>query len=377
MFKKTINITKEDQENWDYGSARSIMDAANDLPEKYKRILIKKLNGSTLKEIGDETGISKERVRQLVEKAIFELRTDRYTDEADRFFKEDRYGYLFETYDIGKRTWDRRIGLPEYIYNFLQIEYDHGSASLDEAENDAHLSEEIKRAIAAKKHEEEEKHRIHVNGETIPKTTKGIERYILKKYFKDEGTYSDYREKYTEFLREHGLEHDKKLAISPEDKRSKENALTSSEYVLWKQKKRLRYYDIPGTDFTELYEELDLRQYHNIEISSMKLMKEHPELMKKYDIRDEYELHNLLKKTCDREKCDRIVFERMPSILFGRFRREEAVTELFNKTQPITRKELTAKLSEMYGYAPIIIRVSWLGCINRYYEKGIYRLPGI
>jgi hypothetical protein len=51
-----------------------------------------------------------------------------------------------------------------------------------------------------------------------------------------------------------------------------------------------------GRDFTELLEELELDVYEDVEFSAKKLIDCHPELMRKYDIRDQYELHNLLRK---------------------------------------------------------------------------------
>ena len=42
--------------------------------------------------------------------------------------------------------------------------------------------------------------------------------------------------------------------------------------------------------------QLNFDQFENTEISTLKLFRDHPEVMQEYDIRDEYELHNLLRK---------------------------------------------------------------------------------
>ena len=74
---------------------------------------------------------------------------------------------------------------------------------------------------------------------------------------------------------------------------------------LWKQNRCLRYYDIDGSDFTELLETLNLGQYENIELSTRKFLIDYPELMKRYDLRDEYEIHNLLKRFMQKKKIRR------------------------------------------------------------------------
>ena len=51
-----------------------------------------------------------------------------------------------------------------------------------------------------------------------------------------------------------------------------------------------------GRDYEELLETLKLNAYQNVELSTLKFMETYPEVMKKYDIRDQYELHNLLRK---------------------------------------------------------------------------------
>ena len=95
------------------------------------------------------------------------------------------------------------------------------------------------------------------------------------------------------FLTELGYEKEESLKIVD---RSYENRIRDDMNVLWKPKKKFRYYNISGYDFSDFLETLNLSQYKNEEYSSLKFFKMYPDLMKMYDIRDEYELHNLLKK---------------------------------------------------------------------------------
>ena len=51
-----------------------------------------------------------------------------------------------------------------------------------------------------------------------------------------------------------------------------------------------------GRDFTELLNALNLESYENIELSTMKFVEDYPEILAKYNIRDQYELHNTLQR---------------------------------------------------------------------------------
>lgn len=69
---------------------------------------------------------------------------------------------------------------------------------------------------------------------------------------------------------------------------------------------KMRYYDIDSRDYKELLDTLALDRFSNTEISTLKFFNDFPELMNKYDIRDQYELHNLLKKICNKENYSKI-----------------------------------------------------------------------
>ncbi len=98
---------------------------------------------------------------------------------------------------------------------------------------------------------------------------------------------------------------DERLQLTESAKASRSNRLAESNRILWKQNRCLRYYDIDGSDFTELLETLNLGQYENIELSTRKFLIDYPELMKRYDLRDEYEIHNLLKRFMQKKKIRR------------------------------------------------------------------------
>lgn len=346
----------------------SILKAIEILPEDHQNYIRGRLEGKTLDEVGKNAGVTRERVRQIVSKDINALRVGNKQIKPVYGFAEDKYKYLYEHYSVGKNEWVNVVGKPIYIYYYLQIAFKKGSQSLKLALDDDLVDDDIKQNIKMKEDEDY----IIVGNKRLLKTRSVIEDYVISHFFKNEGTIDEFYDAYNSFLEENGIE-DKKLYINENLRRTRENSIASSRKVLWKQNRRLRYYDIDGTDLDELFDTLDLNQYENIELSTYKFIRDYPELMAEYDIRDEYELHNLLKKTCKREEYN-IDFGRMPGIVFGQFDRNEAVKEMLFSLAPITIDDLAEAISEKYGFKVPSIKANWLNAIDEYYFNGEYHI---
>lgn len=264
-----------------YAHYSSVLDAIEELPEPSRSMISKRLEGMTLEEVSREFDVTRERVRQIVSKQIKTLRKKHIC------FSEDTYAYLYENYYISKNDWKEVLALPEYIFNYFQIIYkkgfnSNGFKALLQAVDDTNVDIEIRQAIKAK----DDENYIIVGNRRIPKERKYIEDYVISQYFRDEGSLEVFYDTYNRFLEENSVE-DSNLYATDDVKRTRENRLADSRKVLWKQNRRLRYYDIDGTDFEELLGTLDLGQYENIELSTLKFFRDYPELMTEYDIRDE------------------------------------------------------------------------------------------
>lgn len=341
----------------------SVLEAIEDLPEDQKNIIASRLSGKTLEEVAKQNGVTRERIRQIVSSRLKSLH-NKYT-----YFSEDKYKYIFENYFINKNDWIEWIKESEYIFGYLQTMYKRGNKPLKQALEDRNVDAPIRRNIQAK---EDEKY-IVVGNKRIPRERKEVEDYVIYLYFQDEGTVEEFYEKYEQFLKEHDVT-DANLLVTDEVRRTRENRISDSHKVLWKQNRRLRYYDIDGTDFDELFDTLCLEQYENTEISTLKFIRDFPDLMKEYDIRDEYELHNLLKKACDPSRYNAIDFGRMPGIKFGNSSRASIARDMLFRLAPVSQDDLADALSEEYGFLPQSIKANWLDGIDVYYLNGYYHV---
>ena len=89
------------------------------------------------------------------------------------------------------------------------------------------------------------------------------------------------------------------------------------------------------------------------------------DLMQQYDIADEYELHNLLKKIWSDERGD-VKFKKMPTIEIGKANRKEQLISLLLQYAPIDIEELANKYEEEYGVKAGTVRGSYLRDIEQY-----------
>lgn len=193
---------------------------------------------------------------------------------------------------------------------------------------------------------------ITIDGTRVKKERRAMVRHFVRIHCRELTKYDDFVSNYHEWLAELGIQDDNLTLES----KAYENHLNTAEYVLWNLWRRFRYYDVENGDFGELLDTLGLSQYDDMEISTLKFFRDYPELMHQYDIRDEYELHNLLKKIWPKEDS-RVTFKKMPTIEIGKANRDDQVLNLLLQYAPISADSLAAK----YESARILYRERQLG----------------
>ncbi|MCR5806614.1 MAG: hypothetical protein K6G68_06230 [Oscillospiraceae bacterium] len=355
---KQITVEK----NTYYIPLRSYRDALDDFSnEKQANIFRKRINGATLEEIAQETGLTRERVRQIEKRVLTFL-------ERTGPVKEDSYSYLFMNYDVDHKQFMNLTGEPIDVYSYMILKHRYkGETPISEAQEDDNISPELRSKIRKMYGDY-----ISVDGRKVKLTRTAIEKFIIETYCTTDTNFEDFFEMYRRFISKHGLSSYKELVATNNMKRTFENYVSTSNMVLWKQNRRFRYYDIESEDFTELLDTLNLEQYHDVHYSSLKFFNLYPELMERYDIRDEYELHNLLRKLYIKKNNDYIYFNKMPMIEFGSFDRDEAVKTLMFSLAPISIDDLAKVMYDEYGIRPSTVKSNWFSAITDYYIDGMY-----
>ena len=338
------------------------------MPEEDKSILRQRMAGITLEAIAAERGVTRERIRQIVNKKLDKLREYAVNAYGVHYFDEDFYTYLYEHYDVEKELWFDYLGVSERTFGYLVNTYSRGRVKIESALSDPDVNLILKFKIR----EYLNRNKIMIDGMLIDAQRAAIEDYALAKLCRDEMSYDEFVDLYNNLLRENGVAFSEKLYNTDEVRRTRTNRWAESRLCLWKQGERLRFYNIDAQDYTELLETLNLEGFQDTEISTLKFFDDYPAVMEKYDIRDQYELHNLLKKIVDPKTCHDISFNRQPMIRFGEFDREKAIYEIIEAFSPITADDLAEYVHSEYGYTKEIAMAGYFQPFMHYYHQGVF-----
>lgn len=338
----------------------TIIQYAERLPDGRNRsIFLARLRGEeTLEELGQRYGITRERVRQITEKVL---------EKCPRLH-EERYQYLFEQYEISCEEFQLAFDEPEETYHFLEMLRTRGSQRRPVQE----LLEDSRVPVALRRKAERAIYRkfVTIGGVRIGKNRSELVNYTVRTYCRELTSMEDFVRRYQLLLETLGLENNPGLDIN---ERSYENKISRSRYVLWNQRHSFRYYPIGEREYDVLLDTLDLPQYDGQEFSTLKLFRENPKLMEEYDIRDEYELHNLLRKVWP-EEDQRVRIKKMPTIEIGTADRDSQVLELLAQCAPISNLELAERYEQRYGAKSTTVLGSYFTCIDCYLHNGIYNI---
>ena len=216
------------------------------------------------------------------------------------------------------------------------------------------------------------RNKLFVDGMWVDKNCSALEEVVARKFCQNDVSFKEFCDIYNQFLQDDEIPYDEKIYYTEANYRTRKNRLTAARFVLWKQNEQIRFYDIDGRDYTELLEELNLASYENIELSTVKFMHDHPDIMTKYDIRNQYELHNLLRKIVPEGSYHDFHCGRTPEIKFGQFDRDAAILDILVDNAPIHTNELAELISKEYGYEPSVIMGGYLKNFSEYCYRGIY-----
>lgn len=353
-----------------YPSFSTYLDKCDDGDDRGIRYVRFKMQGETLESIAQGEGLTRERIRQIIKKTDQKIHNQYLADTGSGWFDEDYYRYLYTNYAVDRKVCAEWLGIPIETYNYLDMFNTKGKKDLAEALDDPGLDVGLKLKIRNYLNRD----KIFIDGNWIEKRRSSLEDYVLMKYCGDELSFDDFTEAYNNFLASQGIPYSEDLYYTVDISRTRSNRLVDSRFVLWKQYQRLRYYDIDSRDYTELLEGLNLESYENIELSTLKFIEDYPELMARYDIRDQYELHNLLKKIVPDGSYHDFHCGRMPIISFGEFDRDEAILDILINNAPISQPELVNRIHDEYGYEKDSILWNMLQVVKEFNHMGMYTI---
>lgn len=332
------------------------------LSDKYKIALSLRLENKTLEECGNVLGITRERVRQIVSKTL----------KNKPKLREDDYSYWYSEYSLDYESMQMIFNIDYKTFIYLSIVYKQGEKEVELIEQDSNLTSEI--YVNVKKYIN--RNSILVNGEFVPCKRELLCRKLAQCECSDitmsmEVLYS----LYMELLSTNGMDMDTKLSFPTE--RAFEARLQDSNYILMKYGRKVRYYPIDEYDVKDIVKQFHFEQLRDVEISTLKLFREFPEVMEEYNILDEYELHNLLKKTekkWNENNIYNVQLTRMPLMVFGEVDRAKQTEILLYQVAPVSLEEFAQFYEMEYGVLERTVIANMTPYISMYYHEGYYNI---
>lgn len=343
-----------------------------EINERERGFMKMRLQGATLEKIAQEYGLTRERVRQVVAKAVNKVRNWYFVNTNKVWFEEDKYRYFFENYDFDKNDATKWLGIEPYVFCYFEMmNVKQGKRDIQETFND---QQNIEKEFRSKIKNYINRNKIYLDGIWIEKRRIDLEAFLVRKLCKQSTSFSEFVQRYNAFLESEGIPFDESIYCTDAVLATRRNRLMEARFLLWKQNEQIRYYDIDSRDYTELLDVLNLDAYENIEFSTLKFMEEYPEIMQKYDIQDQYELHNLLRKIVPEGSYNGFHCSKMPDIRFGTFDRTNAFLELLMENAPISINDFADLIHKEYGYDQAVIMSTYLKPLALFYHQGIYSI---
>ena len=352
-----------------FGKQVSLLDAKSVIcsffkeNNKEKDIVLKRLNGMTLEEVGEQNGNTRERIRQIV------VKFSSYYKEKMLFTKEGQYLKLFTQYDWSnqKSHFASIFDLPEHTVDFYEnvLLEKIGETSLLDLYYEPTLSASAKGKLLSCLNDVA----LNIDGLFIKNNRISVLTYFFSHVVKDYRFKSNAEivEKYTAFISGiQGASFDK-LGIK-ERYISTRTTNSNSNFILTATGAS-RFYDIDTHNYQTLLEILPL--YENVELSTLKILKDFPELKEQLDIQDHYELHKILRILADRypDKFTNITLTRSPYVTFGQNSIENQALEMLKEYTELSREDFSSLFYDKYGIDPQGFQANYLVKLKEYYTN--------
>lgn len=324
--------------------------------EERNHLLIDRINGMSLQEIGDKNNITRERVRQITSKLLdkFPLLDEDYYSSVFRFFTIDRDQFCSVFPEENEKT-----------YNYLSLRYAKGNRELTRENLKEYNGLYYEDLVSYLTNDEFSKWKKSL-------TRQGIAWKVLISH---PGVYFDLDSlgrSYDQYLEQIGIERGE-LAYN---NYTINNMLRKSPHVVFNMDGLFRYYE---NDAFSLWEKIDMGRYSDSVISSELIFKDYSELMEEYDIWNGYELFCLLKNTYSvyHEKhnpAQDILFRRIPVMIIGNGDEEKQLVQFLREIAPIGFSEFYEAYEDRFGVRKDTAAANLCSYLEKYYSEGRYNV---
>lgn len=294
-------------------------------------LLLYRLDGMTLEEVGQIMSLTRERVRQRQMKVLSCI---------GNILEVAKYRTIFETYSFTKEDFTTIFHEQPRVFELLKLLLISGE------EDFSNYIVESQDLAGKDKLGYLMKHKFYLN-------RFGELKKINKSEFTGEVLYHNKDKTFNpdEFFRIYSEESKKypQLGLEVPNPRAIEGIVLRNEYVISTRGHKFRYYDYNFSDdeYVVLSELVD--SFEDGSYSMLKIFNENYEIMKRLDIRDEYELHNLYKRKDDL-LGQRITLTRSPEFLVGDIDKKEFIMSELTRFSDCSIEDCLDYFYEEFGH---------------------------
>lgn len=323
-------------DGWITKRARSLEEIMSEnVEEVHKSMLRMRLNGTTLQEIGDHHGITRERIRQIILKELSSI-------PLTHVIEARRTKYFYENYDLDVHFFEEVLLEKRDVYHFLIEKCKRGTFNKREI---YHIldADEKKRLLLSESLFED------ADGNAVPLSKMGVVETYFSREGRDQAHIEVHHRRYLEFINRVFEGRDVIQEEYEISERSFEAIAGRIAGCLQSAKRNLRYFELDPV----LEEEENIGELLRLEdgvYSARLVFNRHMEYFNTLDIRDYHELHNIIRGNL---KLDFIKMRRMPEFSIGVPDKIEWLLLLIDEMGPIHLEEFILRLEEQYGlHAP-------------------------
>lgn len=322
-------------------SLSEVLDSIHDMTAR--TIVVEHLYGKTMESIGLRLSppISRSRVSQI------------FHQEIDHFpiVKEDVYRDLLMHYDMDKDTFYALTDALEPTYGYIQERYHEDLDGTKIQLNGDVLSRDVAKELIINTKKLKQylaKHYLHVYDQWVSKDDRNGFLQAICHSFDGYFQKKDVEKRYNKIL--HAVYPEKQEEWALHDFRL--NSILKQGYLVHSAKKGSRYRIVSRKLVQAIIRDTQLAQYKDTIVSTKKVFEDHRDVMEMYDIRDQYELHSLLRTGKERYQIDvnEMEFSRMPMLVFGHGNENEIVKQEIKACAPIDVEVFARHMANKYGY---------------------------
>lgn len=316
------------------------------------QMLIGKFNGMTLQGIGEQFGVSRERIRQNIVKVM----------KTIPLLNEDYYASIYTYFRFDKALFYEVFQRADYrAYEYLSIRYKRGEHQLIREEVEQYDGPFVSVLFT------------YLDKNDVIKWKRSLTRRKLawRVLISLPGEYigkENFEKAYYEFVEKNNI--DKKRFSY--NQHTILNSFRNSNHVVFNREGEFRYYE---NNVSTLWSQIDFRRYNNSVISAELIYYDYSEMMEELDIRNGYELFCLLKNVEEincHNNCPSVVFRRIPIMIIGDGDESKQVMKLLREMAPVEYWDFFEAYEQRYGVRKMSAAANLRNYIEPYYSNGKY-----